>query len=117
MDYTPEPNLTTATDFYYPDIYSSPCDGEGRENPLSTGPVGIRDRNVQGGLWLLLHRLLQQHVLYNPHEYGQVPGGCPCRICLESEDDQHGHSPESGGVADCPGGHQPVTSVLPSGLR
>ena len=34
MDYTPEPNLTTTTDFYYPDIYSSPCDGEGRESKL-----------------------------------------------------------------------------------
>ncbi|XP_037684744.1 C-C chemokine receptor type 8 [Choloepus didactylus] len=28
MDYTLEPNMTTITDFYYPDIFSSPCDGE-----------------------------------------------------------------------------------------
>lgn len=27
MDYTPEPNLTTS-DYYYPDMLSSPCDGE-----------------------------------------------------------------------------------------
>ncbi|XP_016051697.1 PREDICTED: C-C chemokine receptor type 8 [Miniopterus natalensis] len=27
MDYTPEPNVTTA-DYYYPDILSSPCNGE-----------------------------------------------------------------------------------------
>ncbi|XP_004581434.1 C-C chemokine receptor type 8 [Ochotona princeps] len=27
MDYTPEPNVTAITD-YYPDIFSSPCDGE-----------------------------------------------------------------------------------------
>ncbi|XP_001502029.1 C-C chemokine receptor type 8 [Equus przewalskii] len=28
MDYTVEPNLTTITDYYYPDAISSPCDGE-----------------------------------------------------------------------------------------
>ncbi|XP_032717300.1 C-C chemokine receptor type 8 [Lontra canadensis] len=28
MDYTLEPNVTTVTDYYYPDIMSSPCDGE-----------------------------------------------------------------------------------------
>ncbi|XP_008071122.1 C-C chemokine receptor type 8 [Carlito syrichta] len=28
MDYTLEPNVTTVTDYYYPDIISSPCDGE-----------------------------------------------------------------------------------------
>ncbi|XP_062969571.1 C-C chemokine receptor type 8 [Cynocephalus volans] len=28
MDYTLEPNVTTVTDYYYPDIFSSPCDGE-----------------------------------------------------------------------------------------
>ncbi|XP_014715084.1 C-C chemokine receptor type 8 [Equus asinus] len=28
MDYTLEPNLTTITDYYYPDAISSPCDGE-----------------------------------------------------------------------------------------
>ncbi|XP_041590428.1 C-C chemokine receptor type 8 [Vulpes lagopus] len=28
MDYTLEPNVTKITDYYYPDIISSPCDGE-----------------------------------------------------------------------------------------
>ncbi|XP_003794528.1 C-C chemokine receptor type 8 isoform X1 [Otolemur garnettii] len=28
MDYTLEPNVTTVTDYYYPDLFSSPCDGE-----------------------------------------------------------------------------------------
>lgn len=28
MDYTLEPNVTTVTDYYYPDVLSSPCDGE-----------------------------------------------------------------------------------------
>ncbi|XP_027443013.1 C-C chemokine receptor type 8 [Zalophus californianus] len=28
MDYTPEPNVTTVTDYYYPDDIASPCDGE-----------------------------------------------------------------------------------------
>ncbi|XP_017199776.3 C-C chemokine receptor type 8 [Oryctolagus cuniculus] len=28
MDYTLEPNVTAVTDYYYPDIFSSPCDGE-----------------------------------------------------------------------------------------
>ncbi|XP_059018003.1 C-C chemokine receptor type 8 [Mustela nigripes] len=28
MDYTLEPNVTTVTDYYYPDTMSSPCDGE-----------------------------------------------------------------------------------------
>uniref|UniRef100_A0A8C0DN00 Uncharacterized protein n=1 Tax=Balaenoptera musculus TaxID=9771 RepID=A0A8C0DN00_BALMU len=116
MDYTLEPNVTI-TDYYYPDIISSPCDGEliQRDNPLSAGPVGVWDCNVQGGLWFLLHWLLQ-HVLYHPHERGQVPGSCPCCIRHESEDDQNGHSPEPGSVADCPRGHQPITSILPRGL-
>lgn len=39
-------------------------------DPPSAGPVGIWDHNVQGGLRLALRQLLQQHVLYNPHEYG-----------------------------------------------
>ncbi|XP_043452017.1 C-C chemokine receptor type 8 [Prionailurus bengalensis] len=36
MDYTLEPNVTTVTDDYYPDISSSPCDGEliQRDNKL-----------------------------------------------------------------------------------
>ncbi|XP_023410576.1 C-C chemokine receptor type 8 [Loxodonta africana] len=28
MDYTLEPNVTEVTDYYYPDVFSSPCDGE-----------------------------------------------------------------------------------------
>ncbi|KAM4857229.1 C-C chemokine receptor type 8 [Urocitellus parryii] len=28
MDYTLEPNLTVTSDYYYPDTFSSPCDGE-----------------------------------------------------------------------------------------
>uniref|UniRef100_A0A8C7A9D3 Uncharacterized protein n=1 Tax=Neovison vison TaxID=452646 RepID=A0A8C7A9D3_NEOVI len=118
MDYTLEPNVTTVTDYYYPDTMSSPCDGEliQRDNPLSAGPVGVWDCNVQGGLWFLLHWLLQQHVFYHPHECGQVPGNRPCGLCHESEDSQDGHSPESGCVADCYHGHQPITGGVPSGL-
>uniref|UniRef100_A0A8C3WIY7 Uncharacterized protein n=1 Tax=Catagonus wagneri TaxID=51154 RepID=A0A8C3WIY7_9CETA len=119
MDLTVEPNVTAVTDYYYPDIISSPCDGEliQRENPLSAGPVGVWVCNVQGGLWLLLHWLLQQHVLYHPHERGQVPGRCPCCVCHEGEDHQNGHHPESGSMVHCPCGRQPTASVLPSGLR
>uniref|UniRef100_A0A8C9JDC3 Uncharacterized protein n=1 Tax=Panthera tigris altaica TaxID=74533 RepID=A0A8C9JDC3_PANTA len=119
MDYTLEPNVTTVTDDYYPDISSSPCDGEliQRDNPLSAGPVGVWDCNVQAGLRFLLHRLLQQHVLHHPHECGQVPGSCPRCVRHDSEDGQNGHSPESGHVADCRRGHQPAPGIVPSGLR
>uniref|UniRef100_A0A8C8YQC5 Uncharacterized protein n=1 Tax=Prolemur simus TaxID=1328070 RepID=A0A8C8YQC5_PROSS len=117
MDYTLEPNVTAITDDYYPGIFSSPCDGEliQKDNPLA-GPVGAWDCDVQSGLWLLLHWLLQQHVLHHPHERGQVPGYCPCRVCHKSEDSQNGLSPEPGSVADCHCGHQPTASILPSGL-
>uniref|UniRef100_A0A7N5P7C5 C-C motif chemokine receptor 8 n=1 Tax=Ailuropoda melanoleuca TaxID=9646 RepID=A0A7N5P7C5_AILME len=118
MDYTLESNVTTVTDYYYPDVISSPCDGEliQRDNPLSAGPVGVWGCNVQGGLWSLLHWLLQQHVLYHTHERGQVPGNRPRCLCHEGEDGQDGHSPESGRVADYHHSHQPITSIVPSGL-
>uniref|UniRef100_A0A671FUK5 C-C motif chemokine receptor 8 n=1 Tax=Rhinolophus ferrumequinum TaxID=59479 RepID=A0A671FUK5_RHIFE len=117
MDYTLEPNVTI-TDYYYPDIISSPCDGEliQKGNSLSALPVGVWGCNVQGGVWLLLHWLLQQHVLYHPHEHRQVPGNCPCCVCHESEDSQTGHSPEPGSMADRHHGHQPTAGILPSGL-
>ncbi|XP_076985871.1 C-C chemokine receptor type 8 isoform X2 [Tamandua tetradactyla] len=37
MDHTLEPNVTAVSDFYYPDVFSSPCDGEliQRENSWS----------------------------------------------------------------------------------
>uniref|UniRef100_A0A2R8MPM8 Uncharacterized protein n=1 Tax=Callithrix jacchus TaxID=9483 RepID=A0A2R8MPM8_CALJA len=116
MDYTLDPSVTM-TDYYYPDSFSSPCDGEPiQRNDLLSAGVGVWDCNVQGGVWLLLHWLLQQHVFHHPHECGQVPGHCPCRVCHKSEDDQDGHSPEPGSMANLYYGYHPTASVLPSGL-
>uniref|UniRef100_A0A8D2JR03 Uncharacterized protein n=1 Tax=Sciurus vulgaris TaxID=55149 RepID=A0A8D2JR03_SCIVU len=118
MDYTLEPNLTSMTDYYYPDTFSSPCDGEliQRDNPLSAGPVGVWDFHVQDVLWFLLPWLLQQHVLHHPHEHGQVPGCSPCCVCHKGEDGQDRHGPEPGSVADHCDSHCPIASILPGSL-
>ncbi|PNJ74673.1 CCR8 isoform 1, partial [Pongo abelii] len=118
MDYTLDPSVTTMTDYYYPDIFSSPCDVEliQTNDLLSAGSVGVWDCNVQSGVWLLLHWLLQQHVFHHPHECGQVPGCCPCCVCPKGEDDQDGHNAVPGSMANRHYGYHPIASVLPSGL-